>query len=125
MLKNITATLLYLLLLGLFLGCSSHHSGFEVNTLEQNGYHYTEHKISDNYYRISVRSNTHPDIADKASQRATELTKQQGYDWFVIIEQATNVVDNDSTAKDKRTKANSKPMTEQVIEIRMGKGVKP
>lgn len=122
MLKTLT-----LIFAGLFLiGCSQ-HALFQPNTVEEAGYRFTEYKITQGYYRISVSSANHNNLEHQALNRARELTEQQGYDWFVVIESIQVQPQKYSQTLPKGREANisQKSQTEHSIEIRLGTGVKP
>lgn len=54
---------------------------------------YSEQKITDDRYRVQFKSysKTVADAADYALLRSAQLTKQQGYDWFVVTSKETFV----------------------------------
>ncbi|MDP5131022.1 MAG: hypothetical protein NWQ54_09060 [Paraglaciecola sp.] len=66
-----------------------------------NGFGYAEQQISDNYYRVTFKARGDDQAATKAYalRRAAELTAQQGYDWFVLVDK--------ETLKERETAANS------------------
>lgn len=121
-----------------------------------NGFGYSEQQISPNYYRVTfkARGDDSGEARAYALRRATELTTEQGYDWFVIMEKETvteRQQDNNShissgyhttTTRDcgllgcrSRTlqqpdyevglSAGSNGQVQTSLEIRMGKGVMP
>jgi hypothetical protein len=129
MLKNLT-----LIFAGLFLiGCSQ-HALFQPRTVEEAGYRFTEYKITQGYYRISVSSANnnnleHPTLEHKALEqqalkRARELTEQQGYDWFVVVSPTQQQEVKRQTPSQVKKAAAGKQGS-HIIEIRMGIGVKP
>ncbi|MCF4010773.1 CC0125/CC1285 family lipoprotein [Rheinheimera sp. UJ63] len=65
------------------------------------GYGYAEQQISDNYYRVTFKARGDDKEAAKAYalRRAAELTAQQGYDWFVLVDK--------ETLKERETAANN------------------
>ena len=110
------------------------------------GYGYSEQQINDNYYSGKAKA--------YALRRAAELTAEQGYDWFVVVDketmterqrdsdnrlgasyQTTTVQDCGLLGCRSRTvqqpsyemglAANTHDQVESVLEIRMGKGIMP
>ena len=82
--------ILIFILTSLISGCASQP---EYRPAKNNGPGYSEQKITEDRYRINYKSR-HSDIAkttNYAQLRAAELTKQQGYDWFVVSHQETFV----------------------------------
>lgn len=120
------------------------------------GFGYAEQRIADNFYRVSFKSRDEDRERAKAyaMQRAAELTAEQGFDWYLVVEQETlreRQRDNSSqlgvsyqqdTVRDCsllgcRTRTVHRPQyeagigldkrneVEVVLQIRMGKGVMP
>lgn len=126
MLKTLT-----LIFAGLFLiGCSQ-HALFQPNTVEEAGYRFTEYKITQGYYRISVSSANHNHLEhqtldQQALNRARELTEQQGYDWFVVISPTQQQeVKRQTPSQVNKAGTSASNQGSHIIEIRMGIGVKP
>lgn len=120
------------------------------------GYGYSEQRISDNYYRVTfkARGDDSGEAKGYALRRAAELTAEQGYDWFVLVDKET-ITERDSDSGNRlgagyqqttvrdcgllgcRSRTVSQPQyeagintggsaqVESVLEIRMGKGVMP
>jgi hypothetical protein len=82
-----------------------------VKYTQADGYRYIEHKITDNYFMLNIISKNKTNIDAYALTQASMLTEQQGYDWFIIVEQSGLIT--------------TSSRVEKVIEIRMGAGVKP
>jgi hypothetical protein len=117
--------MLTLVLAGLFLiGCSQ-HAQFQPNTVEEAGYRFTEYKITQGYYRISVSSANHNNLEQQALNRASELTQQQGYDWFVVTSPIQQQEVSSQTPSRVNKAASAGNLQSHIIEIRMGVGVKP
>lgn len=120
------------------------------------GYGYSEQQINDNYYRVvfKARGDDSGKAKAYALRRAAELTAEQGYDWFVVVDketmterqrdsdnrlgasyQTTTVQDCGLLGCRSRTvqqpsyemglAANTHDQVESVLEIRMGKGIMP
>ncbi len=57
------------------------------------GYGYTETQLTDNRYRVTFTGNAstpRETVADFALLRAAELTLQNGYDWFKLVDRETD-----------------------------------
>jgi hypothetical protein len=69
-----------------------------------NGYGYSEQQISANYYRVAfkARGDNTGEAKAYALRRAAELTAEQGYDWFVVIEKETMTERQRDSDSDKR-----------------------
>ena len=54
---------------------------------------YSEQKITNDRYRVEfkIKSNSVADASDYALLRSAQLTKEQGYDWFVVTSKETFV----------------------------------
>ncbi|MBB1437771.1 hypothetical protein H5202_03580 [Shewanella sp. SG41-4] len=104
-----SAIIITALLVMLMSGCASTTATGKY--VQADGYRYIEHKITDNYFLLNITSKDKTHIDAYGLKQASILTDQQGYDWFIIVEQSEL-----KTAH---------PRVEKVIEIRMGKGVKP
>ncbi|ABE53860.1 hypothetical protein Sden_0570 [Shewanella denitrificans OS217] len=127
---------LTLIFAGLFLiGCSQ-HALFQPNTVEEAGYRFTEYKITQGYYRISVSSAKHNNLEhqtfdhkaleQQALNRARELTEQQGYDWFVVISPTQQQeVKRQTPSQVNKAGTSASKQDSHIIEIHMGIGVKP
>ena len=74
----------------LVIGCSSQPDYREA---EGNGYGYQATKLTDKQYRISfkARGSDQNKAMDYALLRAAEVTKENGYDWFVVTHRETFV----------------------------------
>jgi hypothetical protein len=117
-----------------FMGCS-HQAQFQPNTVEEAGYRFTEHKITDGYYRISVSSDKHNNLEHQSLEhkalehqvlgRARELTELQGYDWFVVIAPIQEPEESSEIPSRVNKAASAINQQSHIIEIRMGIGVKP
>jgi hypothetical protein len=121
-----------------------------------NGYGYAEQQISANYYRVTFKARGGNSGAAKgyALRRSAELTAEQGYDWFVVVDketvtaresdsgnhlgagyQQTRIRDCSLLGCRSRTvtqpqyeagiSTGGKDQVETVLEIRLGKGVMP
>lgn len=120
-----------------------------------NGYGYAEQQISSNYYRVTfkARGDDSGEAKGYALRRAAELTAEQGYDWFVVVDketvtereqnnnrvgagyQQTTVQDCGLLGCRSRTvtgpqyevgiSSGGREQVEVVLEIRLGKGVMP
>jgi len=58
-----------------------------------NGYGYSESRLTSNRYRVSFTGNSHTSsdrVKDYALLRAAELTLQQDHDWFNIVSRETD-----------------------------------
>jgi hypothetical protein len=127
----------------------------DYRAAKDNGYGYAEQQISTNYYRVTfkARGDDSGEAKGYALRRAAELTAEQGYDWFVVVdketvterEQSSNRLGagyQQTTVRDcgllgcrSRTvtkpqyevgiSAGGKDQVETVLEIRLGKGVMP
>ena len=136
----------------LLTACSSQP---DYRAAKGNGYGYAEQKISDNYYRVTFKARGDDSGAAKAYalRRAAELTAEQGYDWFMVVDKATvtereqnsnraGAAYQQTTVRDcgllgcrSRTVAQpqyevglstgGRDQVEAVLEIRLGKGVMP
>jgi hypothetical protein len=84
-------TLIILLsLTSLIAGCASQP---DYRQAKRGGQGYSEQKVTDDRYRIQYKSR-HSDVAETtnfALLRAAELTKEQGFDWFVVTSRETFV----------------------------------
>ncbi|MCU4677080.1 hypothetical protein N7931_15710 [Catenovulum sp. 2E275] len=83
--KPISMLVLFTLILA---GCAS---APKYKQAQGNGYGYSESKITSDKYRVSfkTRGDDKLMVMDFALLRAAELTKQQGYDWFVVVSRDT------------------------------------
>lgn len=108
MLKNIIITLT-LIVITLLSGCATPSKLPRYS--QADGYQYIERKITDNYYMLEIISNNKATLHTNTLSQASVLTEQQGFDWYIIVEQHNT--------------DNIKPPYKQHIEIRMGKGIKP
>jgi hypothetical protein len=150
-------TLLTLTLFVLLSGCALKP---DYRSAKNGSVGYSEQKITDDRYRVQFKSYSQllADASDYALFRSAELTKQQGYDWFVVTSKETFVesekqqprssVGFTQTRQVERNcglltcETRSRPSTElgvnintnlnndrkevhSILEIRMGKGVKP
>ncbi|UTA48745.1 hypothetical protein L1F30_04175 [Simiduia sp. 21SJ11W-1] len=145
----ITAVLISLALAG----CAS-HSGYKA--AKGGSYGYSETEISENRYRIDYKAKSRQVSKAKnyALLRAAELTQEQGFDWFVVVDRETRVEKSEERVNTSMqtgqtvTKScgllgcttQTRPNTQYGVgvssslgtdeavaslEIRMGKGVKP
>ena len=121
------------------------------------GFGYAEQQISDNYYRVTfkARGDDQDEAKAYALRRAAELTAQQGYDWFVVVEKETQTerqratpsqvganyqrsTERECTLLGCRDRTVTQPsysagisvggnqnQVEVMLEVRMGKGVSP
>lgn len=82
------ASLLKLTMLCSVLLLSACSSKPEYRPANNGGWGYAEQRIGDNFYRVTFKSRGNDSERAKAyaMQRAAELTKQQGFDWYVIVE---------------------------------------
>lgn len=152
---NLTSLLKLTMLCSVLLlsACSSKP---EYRPANNGGWGYAEQRIGDNFYRITFKSRGNDSERAKAyaMQRAAELTKQQGFDWYVIVEQETlrdrerdssseiGVTFQQETVRDCsllacRSQTVSRPQydagiglsnrneVEVALQVRMGKGVMP
>ena len=93
------------------------------------GFGYSERQLSDDQYRVHFRvmgDNTSQAL-DYAMLRASELTLMNGYDWFDIGSRDT-LVDKQPVAQDLTTAVGfgtDLREVEVIMEIRMGKGIRP
>ncbi len=138
-----------LLMLG---GCASPTTYKPAN---DGGYGYRESQIADNRYRIAfkMRGDDSLQAMDYAMLRAAELTLMAGYDWFVVVDRQSDQDEGDSRLRagassgrvveqdcgllgcTTRTRpstevgvgleAGEREKTEAILEIRLGKGVRP
>ncbi|AFV00480.1 CC0125/CC1285 family lipoprotein [Simiduia agarivorans] len=71
-------------------GCAS-SNGYKQ--AKGNGYGYTDTALTENRYRINYKAKSHQSAKAKnyALLRAAELTLDQGYDWFVVVDRETRV----------------------------------
>jgi hypothetical protein len=56
---------------------------------------YRQTKIENDRYRVSFRANPDlnaPQVEDMALRRAAELTRQDGYQWFRVVNRSTELV---------------------------------
>lgn len=137
----------------LLTACSSQP---DYRAAKGNGYGYAEQKISDNYYRVTfkARGDDSGEAKAYALRRAAELTAEQGYDWFMVVDKET-VTEREPDAASRvgttyqhttvqdcsllgcRSRTVTRPQyevglsmggrdqVEAVLEIRLGKGVMP
>lgn len=142
-------TLMMLLVLG---GCAAPKV---YKPAENGGYGYRESQIADNRYRVAfrMRGDERFQAMDYALLRAAELTLMAGYDWFVVVDRQSardgegpdlragvkreRVVERNcgllgcSTRSGPETgygvgiEAGERERTEAILEIRLGKGVRP
>lgn len=117
------------------------------------GYGYRESQVADNRYRVSfrMRGDNRLDAMDYALLRASELTLIADYDWFVIVDRQVDGVQQASGSKvsARRTlgtqrhcgllgcttdsspaygaeiSSGNRSEQEVILEIRLGKGVRP
>ncbi|GHG67542.1 hypothetical protein GCM10010919_16300 [Alishewanella longhuensis] len=151
-LKQLTELLIILATL-LLSACSSQP---DYRPAKGNGYGYSELQISQNYYRVTfkARGDERGKARAYALRRAAELTAEQGYDWFVVVDKET-IAERDRTSDNRlgasyqqttvkdcsllgcRNRTVTQPhyevgihaagrdQIESVLEIRLGKGVMP
>lgn len=142
-------TLILFLALG---GCASPQI---YKAADNGGHGYRESQIADNRYRVEfkMRGDERFQAMDYALLRAAELTLVAGYDWFVVVDRhsAQNGESPDLRAGVKRERvverdcgllgcstrsrpetgygvgleAGGREKTEAMLEIRLGKGVRP
>lgn len=81
-----------ILSLGIFVGACASHSPYKAAS--NSGYGYTETKIDAQRYRVVFKSrgNNKNPAMDYALLRAAELTLQQGYDWFEVVDRHSAVL---------------------------------
>ncbi len=147
--------ILSLIMIIILLSSCASHSGYRAAVGK--GYGYQETKLSDTQYRISfkLRGNNAAKAKDYALLRAADLTLQQGYSWFQVVDQELTQQKNgdDSLALGASTEtttttscglltcqsrttpttgyhaavnvAGDSDKVERLLEIRMGKGVQP
>ncbi|MEX1034259.1 MAG: hypothetical protein WDZ30_12920 [Cellvibrionaceae bacterium] len=119
------------------------------------GYGYKESELGENRYRVQfkARGESRDKAMDYALLRSAELTILKGYDWFVIVDRETvmdreqstmetgmrqeRIVTRDCGLLNCTTRSHTVPSysvgastgprseTETILEIRMGKGVRP
>ena len=73
----------------LLVGCAT---GATLYQPVKNGYGYSEQKLEVDRYRVSFFGNTRTDadtVADYVLYRAAEITLDNGYDYFVVIDRST------------------------------------
>jgi hypothetical protein len=61
---------------------------------DANGYGYREQRIESDRFIVTFRGNTATPadaVGDAALRRAAELTLQEGYDWFEVVSNSTNL----------------------------------
>lgn len=68
--------------------CASSNSDRYMAANEEGDFGYYESEIEDNRYRVAykVRGNDVSDAKDLALLRAAELTLQEGYEWFEVVD---------------------------------------
>lgn len=138
-----------LLMLG---GCASPTTYKAAN---DGGYGYRESQIADNRYRVAfkMRGEDSLQAMDYAMLRAAELTLMAGYDWFVVVDRHSDQDQGDSRVRADASRervieqdcgllgcttrsrpstevgvgmeAGEREKTEAILEIRLGKGVRP
>ena len=102
-------TLLILLALALS-SCASHSHYKEAKSSR---YGYTENKLNQTHYLVQYKTadTDRKRAEDFALLRAAELTREQGYDWFIVMQRETNQDNKNDTCV--------------IIEISFGKGIRP
>lgn len=85
-----TNLIMVLMLIGAMTACSSQQA---YRAADRSGFGYTERQITEDQYRINfkARGDDTGRAMDYAMLRASELTMQQGYDWFDIASRDTLV----------------------------------
>jgi len=150
---NLTSLLKLTMLCSLLLvgACSSKP---DYRPATAGGWGYAEQRIGENFYRVTFKSrgNDHERTKAFAMQRAAELAQQQGFDWYVIVEQEIlrerdnssqvgvtypREIVRDCSLLSCRSQAINRPQYEAelavghreeievVLQVRMGKGVMP
>ncbi len=151
--RNYISQIIVLVTSLLLTACSSQP---DYRAAKGNGYGYAEQQISDNYYRVTfkARGDDSGEAKAYALRRAAELTAEQGYDWFVVVDKET-VTERERDAANRvgagyrqstvqdcsllgcRSRTVTEPQyevgissggreqVEAVLEIRLGKGVMP
>ncbi|MDQ2076394.1 hypothetical protein [Marinimicrobium sp. ABcell2] len=119
------------------------------------GYGYRESQIADNRYRVSfkMRGDSRFEAMDYALLRAAELTLMAGYDWFVVVDRQVDgerreprskvgasrtqtterrcgllgcsTSSRPTTAYGAELRSGNQSESEVILEIRLGKGVRP
>ena len=87
----------------LLIGCASPQPTLYQESSAQGEFGYTETRLTGTQYRINFVGNRFTKesrIKDYAMLRAAQLTTQNGYDWFTILDSET----------DRETKTRSEPM---------------
>lgn len=87
---RITLALISIITISLLAACASQS---DYHAADGRGYGYTEQQLSSDQYRVSFRSRGDDTglAMDYAMLRASELTMEQGYDWFDIASRDTLV----------------------------------
>lgn len=141
------------LMIVLFLGACAAPTAYKPAS--GGGYGYRESQIADNRYRVSfkMRGDEHFEAMDYALLRAAELTLMAGYDWFVVVDRQVDgeqrrprsnagvshtrelerscgllgcrTYSRPSTAYSVGISSGNGSMSEVILEIRLGKGVRP
>lgn len=91
--KTVATVAAILVALSLSTGCASSGESPDYRAAKGAGYGYQERKIAEDRYRVSYkgRGNKRGDARDYAMLRAAELTLLEGYDWFVVVREDTQV----------------------------------
>jgi hypothetical protein len=133
------------------MGCTTqatHHSAYQP--AKRGGIGYQEFALSDTHYRVQfkARGNQRTAARDYALLRAAELSLQQGYDWFVVSKQTARILDETDESLGEpewietrqcgllgcrsqtrhlpsRTQEISETYTLVLLDIHMGKGIRP
>tara|TARA_R110001592_G_scaffold63585_17_gene194986 strand:+ start:5671 stop:6216 length:546 start_codon:yes stop_codon:yes gene_type:complete len=89
-----------ILLSGLVAGCSSTGTTYQPAD-ERGAYGYTETELGSDRYRVTFTGNSRTDketVNDYAMLRAAELTLQNGYNWFHLVNRDTESKSRSSTS---------------------------
>jgi hypothetical protein len=89
-----------ILLSGLVAGCSSTGTTYQPAD-ERGAYGYTETALGSDRYRVTFTGNSRTDketVNDYAMLRAAELTLQNGYNWFHLVNRDTESKSQSSTS---------------------------
>ena len=118
------------------------------------GFGYTEKVLGENYYQVQFKAFGEGKATDYAILRAAELTNEKGYDWFVIVKNDIQIeeekgpfpkdigrretvtqncgllgcrttVNSSSALGVDNTNLHSVNATTSILDIRLGKGIRP